>query len=378
MANKTLLYTINVDWYFQSHWLQRAEAAQQAGYRVIVLTHFSRPDLKRLFEAQGLECINLDVSRSGLNPIKELRTVVALYRAVRRIRPHLIQTITIKPNLYGGLIAKLLRIPMVSSISGLGIIFSSDSMTHQAIRFWVEKVYRFIYARPGCKVLFQNVDDCRRFVTDHVVQQEQTVVIPGSGVDLAQYAFAPEPNNRPPIVLFAARLLRDKGLHTLIKAAKQLSARGCHFTLQVAGILDPSVPTAIPEQQLIEWDNAGLIDWLGQRNDMPGLLARTNIVCLPTFYGEGIPRILIEAAACGRACVATDIPGCREIVRQGENGLLVPAHDPDALASALQTLIEAPALRRRMGEHGRNMAEQRFSLERVVDQTLAVYRKLLA
>ncbi len=378
MPNKTLLYIINVDWYFQSHWLQRAQAAQQAGYRIIVLAHFSRPDLKRLFEAQGLECITLDVSRSGLNPIKELRTIVALYRAVRRIRPDLIQTITIKPNLYGGLIAKLLRVPTVSSITGLGIIFSSETLTHKTIRFWVEKVYRFIYTRPACKVLFQNVDDCGRFVADDVVREEQAVVIPGSGVDLAQYVYSPEPNKRPPIVLFAARLLRDKGLYTLVEAVKELSTRGCHFTLEVAGILDPSTPTAIPERQLIEWDKAEVIHWLGRRNDMPALIARSNIVCLPTFYGEGIPRILIEAAACGRACVATNIPGCREIVRHEENGLLVPVHDPEALASALQTLIEAPARRRRMGECGRKIAEHRFSLERIVEQTLAVYRELLA
>ena len=377
MPNKTLLYVINVDWYFQSHWLQRAQAARQAGYRVIVLAHFSSPELKRSFEAQELECINLDISRSGLNPIGECRTVMGLYRAVRRIRPDLIQTITIKPNLYAGLIAKLLRIPTISAITGLGILFSSETLTHKTIRFWVEKMYRYIYARPACKVLFQNVDDRRRFVADRVVQEQQTVVIPGSGVDLTQYAFEPEPDNRPPVVLFGARLLRDKGLSTLIEAGRLLSARGSDFTLEVAGILDPSVPTAIPERQLLEWHDSGLIDWLGRRYDMPALIARSNIVCLPTFYGEGIPRILIEAAACGRACVATDIPGCREIVRHEENGLLVPAHDPEALASALQALIEAPALRRRMGRRGRIMAEQRFSLERIVHQTLVVYRELL-
>lgn len=378
MPNKTLLYIINVDWYFQSHWLQRAQAARHAGYRIIVLAHFSRPELKRLFEAQGLECINIDFSRSGLNPIEECRTIVGLYRAVRRTRPDLIQTITIKPNLYGGLIAKLARIPTISGITGLGILFSSDAWSHQAIRFWVEKIYRYIYARSACKVLFQSVGDRRRFVMDRVVREEQTVVIPGSGVNLTQYALEPEPINRPPVVLFAARLLRDKGLHTLIEAATQLSARGCYFTLEVAGILDPSAPTAIPERQLLEWNDSGVIDWLGRRNDMPTLLARSNIVCLPTFYGEGIPRILIEAAACGRACVATDIPGCNEIVTHGKNGLLVPAHDPKALASALQTLIEAPAMRRRMGQCGRKIAEHRFSLERVVEETLAVYRGLLA
>ena len=376
MGQPHLLYIINVDWYFQSHWLQRAQAAQQAGFRVTIIAHFSRPELKQNYQDGGMHCVDLAITRSGLNPLQELRTVVTLYRLVRALKPDLIQTVTIKPNIYGGLIAWRLKCPLVAAITGLGIVFSSTKLKHRMVRYWIEKGYRRIFARPHCKVLFQHAEDRDRFIEDGVIAADQAVIIAGSGVDMNDFSYSPELNNDPPVILFAARLLRDKGLHLLVEAVQQLAARNVAVKLMVAGILDPTAQHPVAEQQLIEWQEAGLIEWLGQRDDIAQLIAQSNIVALPTYYGEGIPRIMIEAAASGRAAVISDLPGCRDVVLDGVSGLLVPIHDVAALADALQRLIEDQPLRHQMGRNARAHAEATFSLERVVNETVAVYRSL--
>ncbi len=224
-------------------------------------------------------------------------------------------------------------------------------------------------------MILQNPDDLERLAAAGAARQ-RLVLIAGSGVDLQRITPQPEPDG-PVAVLLASRMIWKKGVAILVEAARRLRAEGVAARFLLAGDSDPGNPAAIPPAQLADWAREGVVEWLGFEDDMPALLAGSHIVCLPSSYGEGVPKSLIEGAAAGRPLVTTDTPGCRSIARDGENGILVPPENPDALAAALRRLIEDPALRRQMGARGRAIAEAAFGLDRVNAETLALYRDLL-
>jgi glycosyltransferase involved in cell wall biosynthesis len=273
-----------------------------------------------------------------------------------------------------------MRIPVVNAITGLGYAFTDDGWMRWLLRTVAEAGYRMALRRPGTRTIFQNADDQALFVARGLVRHEDTRVVRGSGVDLDRFAPTPEPSEShgPPVVLFAARMLWDKGVGELIDAVRMLKADGVPFRMLLAGAPDRSNPVAVPEARLRAWEAEGLVEWLGHRDDMPALLAQSNIVCLPSYYREGVPLTLIEAAACGRPIVATDAPGCREIVQHGVNGLCVAPRDPTALVEALRRLIADPALRRSMGAAGHEWVRAHFTVQRVIEQTLVVYAELVA
>jgi len=371
-----LLYVVNEAGFFLSHRLPLALAAARAGYDVHVATP-DAPDVATIREA-GLTFHPVPFSRRGAHPLTELASLYSLYRLYRSLRPDLTHHVTIKPVLYGGIVARLTRIPaMVSAISGLGHVFIAKGWKAATLRFLVKRFYRIALGHPNSKVIFQNPDDERAFSTARLIQPQSAVLIRGAGVDLIRFAHSPQPVGKP-LVLFASRMLWTKGVGEFVEAASILQDAGMEARFVLAGRIDSGNPMAVSGDQLREWNDSGTIEWWGQQDDMPDVLAQTHIVCLPTSYGEGVPKVLIEAAACGRPIVATDVPGCREVVRHNDNGLLVPANDSGALANALRQLITDPALRDRMGRRGREIVVQEFSLERVVTETLAVYRMLLA
>jgi glycosyltransferase involved in cell wall biosynthesis len=370
-----LLYVVNEAGFFLSHRLPLALAAAQAGYDVHVATP-DAPDAAAIREA-GLTFHPVPFSRKGTHPLTELASLHSLYRLYRSLRPDLAHHVTIKPVLYGGIVARVTRIPaVVSAISGLGHVFIAKGWKAMALRTLVRRVYKIALGHPNSKVIFQNPDDQRAFGTARLIRPESAVLIRGAGVDLARFAPVPQPAGEP-LVLFASRMLWTKGVGEFVEAASALREAGVKARFVLAGRVDSGNPMAVPVDQLRKWNDSGKLEWWGQRDDMIAVFAQCHIVCLPTTYGEGVPKVLIEAAACGRPIVATDVPGCREIVRHDDNGLLVPAKDGRALAGALGRLIMDPALRERMGRRGREIAVQEFSLERVVTETLAVYRMLL-
>jgi glycosyltransferase involved in cell wall biosynthesis len=226
------------------------------------------------------------------------------------------------------------------------------------------------------RIVFQNPDDQGVFIQNKILPAAQTVLIKGSGVDVHTYVPTPEPEGVP-VVILASRMLRDKGVVEFVQAARELRESGVSARFVLVGDTDPGNPTAVSAEQLQSWANEGVIEWWGHQSDMRKVLSQSNIVCLPSLR-EGVPKVLIEAAACGRAIVTTDAPGCREIVREGENGLLVPVRNSKALADALRLLIESAPLRSLMAAKGREIAVEEFSVERVVNETLGVYRELLA
>jgi glycosyltransferase involved in cell wall biosynthesis len=360
---------------FYSYRIEMARAARDTGFDV----HIACPPGKavEILLNEGFTFHPVPMTRSGLKPWKELGTIVALFRLYRKLRPDLVHHLRLKPVLYGGLAAYGARVPaVVGLLTGLGYVFIAETRKAIVLRKLVTLSCKMAFRRGNQRVIFQNPDDRFVFVENQILPAHKTVLIKGSGVDVKTFLPTPEPEGVP-VVLLAARMLRDKGVVEFVEAARGLRAAGVRARFVLVGETDPGNPTAITVDQLRQWADSGDIEWWGLRGKMQEVLAQSHIVCLPSLR-EGVPKVLIEAAACGRAIVTTDAPGCREIVRHGENGLLVPVRDSRALAQALRLLIENAALRASMGLKGREIAVEEFSVERVVNETLGVYQELLA
>ncbi len=368
--SRRLLYVVNDAGYFLSHRLALAEAARAAGWEVHVATAPS-PAQERIVAA-GFAAHSVPITRASLRPDQELKAVLALVRLYRRLRPDLVHLVALKAVVLGGIAARLAQVPAtVATVAGLGHVFTAGSPL-------LRHLFRIVFplAVPAhARVIVQNSDDFARLAHNPSLRR-RLVLIRGSGVDLMRFGPTPEPPG-PAVVLMASRLLWTKGVGEYVEAARRLKAHDARTRFLLAGRSDAGNPAMVAPEKLSEWAQAGTVEWLGQRDDMPALMAASHVVCLPTYYGEGVPLVLIEAAAAARPIVATDAPGCREIVRDGENGLLVPGRDVEALTAALARLIENPALRRRLGAGGRAIAAAGFGVDAVVGQTLAVYRSLV-
>lgn len=368
-----LLFIVNIPEFFLSHRLPLAIAARNAGFTVHVAT--GPGSACQEITELGFEHHLLPISRSGRNPLAELRTLWGLYRLMRTISPDLVHLVTIKPVLYGGLMARFSGVPaMVAAISGLGTVFVDRDQRRSWIRSGVEWLYRLALGHPNAKVIFQNPDDRAALTDMGAVSKDKTALIRGSGVSLASCPMRTEPEGVP-VVTFAARLLEDKGVREFVEAARVLKERGVVARFWLAGSPDPGNLTSISEKELSHWGKDGCVEILGYRSDIPNLFANSNIVALPS-YREGLPKALVEAAACGRAVVTTDVPGCRDAIEPESTGLLVPVRDAPALADAIQFLIENPERRKQMGASGRALAEREFAIEKVVDAHLAIYQEL--
>ena len=300
-----------------------------------------------------------------------------MIRLYRQQRPDIVHHISIKPVLYGSFAARLTRVPwIVNALTGLGYVFVSKDFLARLLRPLVRGAFRLLLNRGNSRAVLQNHDDVRLLTAAGALEEKYVVVIRGSGVDLERFTPRPEPEE-PPVILLASRMLRDKGLAEFVEAARALREAGEDVRFVLVGDSDPENPASVSDAQLAHWCDEQTVEWWGRREDMPNVLAQAHVVCLPS-YREGLPKVLLEAAAVGRALVATDVPGCREIVRNGDNGLLVPVRDAKALAWAFRELISKPKQRRRMGVRSREIACAEFSIQRVVAATLAVYEGLLS
>ena len=374
---RRLLYLVNDAGYFASHRLPLALAARDAGWEVHVAT---RPDaaLERL-GAAGLAIHALPISRSGLRPDRELRSLLAARRLIRSLRPELVHCIALKAVLLGGLAARLAARPIdtppvVLAIAGLGHVFTETTPSARLLQAAFRALLPLAAGARG-RFILQNRADFERLEAMPALTG-RCRLIAGSGVDPAVYRAEPEPEGLV-TVLMASRLIRKKGVAEFVEAARRLRAAGVEVRFRLAGDSDPGNPATVTRAELEAWHAEGAVEWLGRRDDVPALLAASHIACLPSYYGEGVPKSLIEAAAAGRPAVTTATPGCADIVRDGENGLTVSPRDVEALAEALRRLIEDGALRRRLGARGREIAIAEFGLEQVIAETLALYRELV-
>jgi glycosyltransferase involved in cell wall biosynthesis len=364
-----LLYFVTEDWYFSSHRLPLAVAAREAGFDVVVVTRVREHG--GVIRRAGLSLIPFEMSRRGMNPFGELGALARLTALYRREKPDLVHHVAMKPVLYGTLAARLASVPrVVNALAGMGWLFTSTNLMARLLKPLVRLTFR-ILLRPT-NVIVQNPDDAALMAGLGVGNVH---LIRGAGVDTRIFHPAPSPAGDL-VVMLASRMLWDKGVGEFVEAAGMLREMGASARFVLVGERDPANPSAIPESRLQEWEAKGIVEWWGKRDDMAEVIHQAHVVCLPS-YREGLPKVLLEAAASGLPLVATDVPGCREIVRNEENGLLVPARDATALAAALRRLIEDRELRCRMGARGREIVETEFSVEKVVSETLAVYGELL-
>lgn len=370
-----VIIVANQDWFFLSHRLPLAHAIRTAGAEVVVVAGDSGKG--SAIRTEGFEFVPMPISRKGLNPVRELQTLRFLRRTYKRWRPDLVHHVTIKPVLYGSIASRLVGgIAVVNAISGLGYVFTSINARAKALRWLVRLVYRLALSDPRSRTLFQNPDDLDDFVRMGLVRDGQAVLIRGSGVNCATFHPTPEPAGRP-VVLLASRMLWDKGVKEFVEAARVIRAEDMTPRFVLVGEPDFGNPGAIPVAQMQAWSHEGAVEWWGQRDDMPAVLATASLVVLPTIYGEGVPKILLEAAATGRPIVATDVRGCREIVRPGVNGMLVAPGNGAELTRAIKALLASRDLRSQFGRAGREIAMAEFAEELVIRKTLDVYRDLL-
>jgi len=377
-----LLYVINEAYFFLQHRLPAARAARSLGYEIHVAApadHVWAPEDFDVAEIEkaGFIYHRIELSRRGKNPFREVATIWNLLQLYRKLRPDIVHHLTVKPIIYGGLASRLTAIPAtVSSVTGLGQIFVADGVGAAILKSIIIFGYQLATNRKRCRVLVENPDDADLLANVGAVRRDQLVHINGTGIPLDEFKSSDQGGGTP-LVILAARLIWEKGIKEFVDAARTLKSKGVDARFALIGDTQSSNPRSVPEDQLRAWQDEGAIEWWGRRDDMPDIFRQSHIVCLPTTYGEGVPRSLIEAAASARPIVTTDTPGCREIVRNDINGLLVPTNDPGALVDALAKLIEDPALRSRMGAAGREIAAGEFSVEEVEQRTLDVYKEVM-
>lgn len=372
MAPRRLLYVVTEDWFFLSHRLPMARAAQAAGFEVHVATNVA--DGAAAIAREGFVLHPVRFARGRLSPFATLATIAALRRVHRAIRPDLVHHVALQATILGGLAALGRPVARVNAITGLGYAFISASPKARVVRGVIGRLLRFLVDRPGSVALVQNPDD-RALLAKLGIAQDRIVLIPGSGVDVERLRPGPEPGG-PMTLGFVGRLLDDKGIRTLVAAHRLLRARGTDVTLLIAGTPDPANPASVTQAEAEAWGREPGITWLGHVDDIATVWARAHIAVLPSRR-EGLPKSLLEAAACGRPMVATDVPGCREVAIANETGILVPTDDPAALAAAIATLAQAPDTRARFGAAARRLAEGRFAADAIGRAVTALYLRLV-
>ena len=370
---RRLVFVVTEGWWLWLHWAGLLKAAWTAGYDVTVVTRAGEHQ-ERIREL-GFDFLNMDFDRGRLSPTVNLRTLRRLHTIYRRIRPDLVHHIALQPTVLGSAAATLAGIPaVVNTITGMGHVLASESLRFRLLKSLLLPTLGWVSRRSH--TIVQNSDDAKVFVRQLGARAERVTVVRGVGVDLQRFTPSPEPEG-PVRVAMVSRLLWTKGVGEFIEAASSVRKFRKNIIFTLVGVPDESNPAAVPYCQVEAWVAADLVEWWGFQNDIAEVWSRSHIAALPSWR-EGLPTSLLEAAACGRPIVTTDMPGCREAVRHGDNGLLVPIHDPRALSEAIITLADDPVRRTAMGAAGRSLVEKNFGSLRINEETLRVYERVLA
>lgn len=369
MAERLILFTNSAE-LFLSHRQHLAKGAMAKGYKVIVVCPPS-PALKAIGEA-GYQYETVPMGRNSVNPFREIWTLLSLWRCFRRVKPDVVHNFTIKCVLYGTIAARFNNVrKILNTVTGRGHVFLDSGFKVAVIRTLLKLLYRLSFHGDHIQFIFQNADDRELYVESGWVNESKSQIIPGTGVDTDKFSPTAEPP--PPIrILFAGRFLKEKGLLELVEACDEVREGGDAFELAICGWLDSGNPSALTSEDMRTIATKPYVKILGQRKDMDLVYKSAHIVCLPS-YGEGLPLTLVEAAAAGKPLVATNVPGCREVIVNNRNGFLVELRNITALAAALRTLVRDPATRERFSRASRELALQRFAKAQVVEQGLRLY-----
>lgn len=368
-----IIFFVTEDWYFWSHRLPIARAAKVAGFEVVVVTRVDKH--RAQIENEGFKVIPVKLKRQSKNIFKEISFVFQIIKIYHQENPDLVHHVAMKPIIYGTLAAFFNKTPhVVNAYAGLGFLFISENWKAKLLKYILLVCYKVLFLIKPTHTIFQNSEDLRFFINSGIVNKKRTELIRGSGVNLFDFNVADEPEGRITVML-ASRMLWDKGIGELIEATKVLKAKNIDFRTILVGKPDSENPKSISENILKKWDDDGIIEWWGYQENMPEILSKAHIIVLPS-YREGVPKGLLEAAACGKPIVTTDVVGCREVVKHLENGFLVHVKDIQSLSHALEILIKNSGLRHEMGTKGRQLVEKYFSEQVVVEKTMKLYKKI--
>ena len=373
---KKLLYLVNDLEYFLSHRFDIALAAQQNGYDVYVYYGtLRRGEPDRLIN-HNIKVKSFFINRRKKNLFLDFLTFSNLFLIILLLRPNIIHLISIKPYLYGGIIARLLGITgVVSSVSGLGNALSAKTTKKFTTRFFLKHVFAYAFNNKNQFIIVQNESDQQFLLKWLQINPEKIVMTNGSGVKIDNILVSAEAG-KTPIISLAARLIYDKGIFEFVEVARAFTQRKIKANFWIIGEVDHGNPMSISEKDLREWAREPNVTFLGYQEDVISLYLKSSIVCLPSYYGEGMPKSLLEAAACGRPIVTTDLPGCKDTIISGTTGLLVPPRDASELGRVLELLVLNPDTRRQYGEAARLHAEKHFNIKKVIDTHLNIYQKL--
>jgi glycosyltransferase involved in cell wall biosynthesis len=371
---KKILFFVSEDWYFCSHRLELAKFAIKNGFEVTLITRVTN-DVVKIRDA-GIHVIPVKIERSKLNFFSDLKLLIVLIQIYRKLKPDIVHHVAVKPVLYGSIAALFAkRKNIVNALGGLGFVFSSNNLKAKLLRPIIKNAFRLLLGKKGSRLIVQNKDDYSLFLNKFGIDECKIFLIKGAGVDNRFYKVLPEPSGKI-VVTLLARMLIDKGVVEFVEAAKICKDKGSNIEFHLVGDPDPLNPASLSTDVLNSWNDEGYIIWKGFESDISSVWANSHISVLPS-YREGLPKSLLESAACGRAIVTTDVPGCREVVIDGVNGLLVPAKDSQALAEAIEKLALDENMRKIMAVNGRRLIDDELSSDRVHEQTLSLYKEIL-
>jgi len=372
-----LLYLVTEDWYFCSHRLELATAALKADYDVYLVTQVTCH--AEVITTENIKLYPVVFSRSFKRPWQDIKTLINIFKIYREIQPDIVHHVALKPVMFGSLTCLFMKKNkpkvVINAMTGLGSLFISKKPFLSIVKSVFSKLLIFFLQRKNSHLIVQNNDDKALFIDEYHLPLEKISLIKGSGVNMNTYKSALNKSKLITVIL-VARMLKDKGVEEFVDAVSILEKQGQSARFVLVGDIDEENPSSISTARLEEWNEKGIIEWWGQCDNMASVYEQANIVVLPS-YREGLPKVLLEAAACGLPIVATDVPGCREIVKHGVNGLLVPVRTADELAAAINQLINNPERCKEMGSRGKDLVEKEFSSNIVIDKTLMLYKSLL-
>ncbi len=370
---KKILYIINVDWFFISHFLPIGEEVLKRGYDVHIACGIT--DKQEYLESFGFIVHPLSISRSGTSVILELKTILEIYKVIQLLKPDIVEFFTIKPVLYGGIVSRFFSIPKkVFYITGLGYVFMAKGLKGFIVRNIVKMMYKLAISGKNNSIITENIFDKGLINSLKTVDKKQIKIIKGAGVNLTQYKHLEESNQNIRVTM-ACRLLKDKGVTEYIEAAKILISKGIDVEFELYGDVDIHNPATLTNKDLEKIRKEGFVSIYGFTSDIANIFSKTNIVVLPS-YREGLPKVLIEAAACGRAVVTTNVPGCRDAIEINKTGLLCEVKNTQDLAEKIKRLIVDEELRHGMGRAGRELAQREFDIEKVVAIHFKIYEDM--
>lgn len=369
-----ILYLVTEDWYFLSHRLALARACRERGWDVVVATRVSTFGAE--IEEEGFTVRHIRMRRRGRHILSELRSIAELIRILRSERPDIIHNVGLKPVIYGSLAALVTRTaPVVNTLAGMGYVFSAGHLAIKLARFAIKLALKPCLRAGNHWLIVQNKVDAEVMTKSRLASSGRTEIVRGSGVDIEHFTPVPEPEG-PIVAAIVSRMLKDKGVREVVLAARELKRRNAGIEVWLVGDPDMENPSSLSEEDLQQWNAEGCIRWMGHRTDIAAIWGNAHIALLPS-YREGMPMALLEAAAVGRPIITSDVPGCNELVINGETGFLVPSNDWLGIADALQLLARSPDLRAKLGAAAREKVSGEYAEENVVRATHALYSRAL-